>query len=214
MQLIGLTKAVALTTLTFTLSATPTWSQTNQNQALTIKNSQVVSQRPPILYSQSQSNRDLAETYFRRGVDYYKQGNLDLALFNYTQAIKLNPNLANAYMGRGIVYRNQQKSDLALADYTRAIRLNPNLADAYILRGLIYEYQEKWDLALADYNKAIGIIGINPNYAHAYGGRGVVYRNLGDINKAREDLQRAAQLYLTQGNTAAYQRTIRLLNSL
>ncbi|MDH6107155.1 hypothetical protein NWP22_15015 [Anabaenopsis tanganyikae CS-531] len=31
MQLIGLTKAVALTTLTFTLSATPGWSQTNQN---------------------------------------------------------------------------------------------------------------------------------------------------------------------------------------
>ena len=40
MELIGLTKAVALTTLTFTLSATPTWGQTNQNGALTIKNSQ------------------------------------------------------------------------------------------------------------------------------------------------------------------------------
>ncbi|MDH6100254.1 hypothetical protein NWP21_15685 [Anabaenopsis sp. FSS-46] len=31
MQLIGLTRAVGLTTLTFTLSATPTWGQANQN---------------------------------------------------------------------------------------------------------------------------------------------------------------------------------------
>ena len=76
MQLIGLTKAVALTTLTFTLSATPVWSQTDQNSF----------KRTPILYSQGRSNRDLAETYLSRGIVYYEQGNLDLALFNFTKA--------------------------------------------------------------------------------------------------------------------------------
>ncbi|MDH6099517.1 tetratricopeptide repeat protein [Anabaenopsis tanganyikae CS-531] len=143
MELIGLPKAIALTTLTFTLSATPTWGQTNQNQALTIKNSQVVSQRPPILYSQSQSNRDLAETYLMRGIDYYDQGKWELALVDYNQAIKLNPNLALAYIGRG-----------------------------------------------------------------------AVYLELGHINKARENFQRAAQLYREQGNRVEYQLTIKVLNSL
>ena len=76
---------------------------------------------------------------------------------------------------------------------------------------LFYYYQEKWDLALADYTQAIKL---NPNLAEAYFMRGAVYGQLGDINKAREYLQRAAQLFLAQGRTADYQRTIRLLNSL
>jgi tetratricopeptide (TPR) repeat protein len=292
MELIGLTKAVALTTLTFTLSATPTWGQTNQNsftcsstsypgcveqiptplgltrepgkyqkinageslpptvqisysEALTIKNSEVVSQRPPILYSQSQSNRDLAETYFDRGIVYYEQGNLALALFNLNRAIELNPNYADAYINRGVVYANQQKWDLALADFTQAITFNPNFAEAYYNRGNVYEDQQKWDLALADFTQAITFnpnfaeaynnrglvyykqqkwdlalvdfnkgIAINPNDAEAYNNRGIVYRQLGDINKARGDLQKAAQLYRNQGDTAAYQRTLRILNSL
>ena len=64
---------------------------------------------------------------------------------------------------------------------------------------------------MADFNQAIAI---NPNYAGAYYNRGFVYRDLGDINKARENFQRAAELFLTQGRTADYERAIRLLNSL
>ncbi|MDB9446272.1 serine/threonine-protein kinase, partial [Anabaena sp. CS-542/02] len=159
-------------------------------------------------------NPNYAEAYYNRGVVYRKQQKWDLALADHNQAIKLNPNYAQAYLNRGNVYDNQQKWDLALADYTQAIKLNPNDALAYTARGLVYRNQQKWDLALADYNKAIGI---NLNDAQAYKDRGAVYLQLGDINKAREDLQRAAQLFLTQGNTAAYQKTIeviRLLNSL
>ena len=211
MEIIGLTRAVALTTLTFTLSATPTWGQTNQNsftctsssypgcveqiptplgltpepgkyqkinageslsptvqshsEALTIKNSQVVSQRPPILYGQSQSNRDLAAAYVRRGLVYYEQGNLALALFNLNRAIELNPNYAEVYILRGIVYADQKKWDLAVADYTQAIKLDPNYAKAYYNRGLVYYDQKKWDLAVADYTQAIRL---NPNQSQLW----------------------------------------------
>ena len=48
----------------------------------------------------------------------------------------------------------------------------------------------------------------------AYFLRGGVHLELRDINKAKGDLQRAAQLFRNQGNTSSYQRTIRLLNSL
>ncbi len=64
---------------------------------------------------------------------------------------------------------------------------------------------------MTDYTQAIAI---NPNLAEAYTNRGIVYYNLGDINKARENFQRAAELFLTQGRTADYERAIRLLNSL
>ncbi|MDB9541258.1 tetratricopeptide repeat protein [Anabaenopsis tanganyikae CS-531] len=81
----------------------------------------------------------------------------------------------------------------------------------YIARSNVYRKQQKWDLALADYNKAIAI---DPNDAYAYLYRGAVYVYLRDINKARENLQRAGQLYLTQDDPDGYQRTITLLNSL
>ena len=171
-------------------------------------------------------NPNLAEAYNNRGDVYTQQEKWDLALADYNKAIELNPNLADAYYGRGNVYYNQrewdlavvdytQGWDLAVADFTQAIELNPNYDLAYFSRGIIYENLEKWDLALADYTK---IIEIMPDIASVYKRRGKVYRQLGDINKAREDLQRAAQLYLTRGNTAydqqAYQEAIELLNSL
>jgi tetratricopeptide (TPR) repeat protein len=156
-------------------------------------------------------NPNLAEAYNNRGIVYRNQQKWDLAVADYTQAIAINPNLAEAYTNRGNVYRNQQKWDLAVADFTQAIAINPNLAEAYYNRGNVYADLQKWDLALADYTQAIAI---NPNYAEAYGNRGIVYLNLGDINKARENFQRAAQLFLTQGRTADYERAITLLNSL
>ena len=156
-------------------------------------------------------NPNYADAYYGRGNVYAEQQKWDLAVADYTQAIAINPNLADAYTNRGNVYLNQQKWDLALADYTQAIAINPNLAEAYTNRGAVYYNQQKWDLALADYTQAIAI---NPNFALAYNNRGVVYLNLGDINKARENFQRAAELFLTQGRTADYEDAIRLLNSL
>ena len=94
---------------------------------------------------------------------------------------------------------------------TQAAKPNPNDAKAYLNTGNVYRNQQKWDLALADFNQAIKL---NPNYALAYFMRGNIYRDLGDINKARENLQRAAQLYHNQGDTADYELAIRTLNSL
>ncbi|MEY3401050.1 MAG: hypothetical protein RLZZ86_665, partial [Cyanobacteriota bacterium] len=65
--------------------------------------------------------------------------------------------------------------------------------------------------AIDDYNQAIKF---NPNYAQAYARRGIVYYQLGDKQKAREDLQRAAQLFMAQGNTAAYEKAMALLKQL
>ncbi|WP_035371776.1 tetratricopeptide repeat protein, partial [Dolichospermum circinale] len=91
------------------------------------------------------------------------------------------------------------------------IKINPNFAEAYYNRGSVRSELGDKPGAIDDFNLAIKI---NPNDAKAYGNRGIVYYQLGDKQKAREDLQRAAQLFMAQGNTAAYEKAMALLKRL
>jgi tetratricopeptide (TPR) repeat protein len=67
------------------------------------------------------------------------------------------------------------------------------------------------EIPINDYNPAIKF---NPNLAQAYGNRAYIYYQLGDKQKAREDLQQAAQLFMAQGNTALYEKAMALLKGL
>ena len=68
-----------------------------------------------------------------------KKGDLEGALEDFEQAIKLNPNHTNAYNNRGIAKFKKGDLEGALEDYNTAIKLNPNYADAYYNRGIAYE---------------------------------------------------------------------------
>jgi len=156
-------------------------------------------------------NSDEEFAYYNRGSIYYKQKNWELALADYNKAIQINPQYAQAYIVRGSIYYKQKNWELALADYNKAIQINPQFAKAYMSRGFIYREQKKWELALADFNKAIQI---NSQYAQAYMGRGLVYLQFNDKQKARENFQEAARLFLDQGNTALYKTAMGILKNL
>jgi Flp pilus assembly protein TadD len=51
------------------------------------------------------------------------KGDLNGAMTDYNQAIKLNPNNARAYTNRGNAKRKEGDLDGAMADYTRAAKL-------------------------------------------------------------------------------------------
>ena len=54
-----------------------------------------------------------------------RQGDLDRAIADYTQAIQLNPKYAPAYYNRGSAWGNKGDFDRAIADYSQAILLDP-----------------------------------------------------------------------------------------
>jgi tetratricopeptide (TPR) repeat protein len=62
--------------------------------------------------------------FSNRGQAYYRKGNLDSAIADFTDAIKLEPKLASAYNSRGIARRRKADNDLAIADFNEAINLN------------------------------------------------------------------------------------------
>ena len=71
-------------------------------------------------------------------VAYADKGQLDRAIQDYDQAIRLNPNDADAFTNRGVDYADKGQYDRAVQDYNQAIRLDPNSAKAFTNRGRAY----------------------------------------------------------------------------
>lgn len=92
-----------------------------------------------------------------RGYQQQMQGDLDGALSNYTEALRLNPSMASIYNNRGNIYRDKGDYDRAIDDYDQAIKLGFNEADPYASRGWIY--QQKGDVVRArdDFEMALGL---------------------------------------------------------
>jgi tetratricopeptide (TPR) repeat protein len=136
---------------------------------------------------------DPAIEYYNRGVVYQQQGQLDLAIDEYTQAIALNPQFSEAYYNRGNAYYDKGDLDRAIADFDQAIEFDPQDAEAYYNRGLAYASKGRYDQALSDLSKCIEI---NARYAGAYYLRGVAYAEVGEQEKAISDMERALELGL------------------
>jgi len=114
------------------------------------------------LNAQSGTQRRLysAQDYYKRARENEEKGNYQLAIEDYTEAIRLSPpNPAPLYNGRAWTYAFHMKTnyDLALADINQALRLQPN--DAYYLdtRGWVYLGMGDYDRAIDDFNAALQI---------------------------------------------------------
>ncbi len=68
----------------------------------------------------------------------WEKHELDIALADYNEAIRLDPNEASVYNSRGVAWRAKQEYDKAIADYSEAIRLDPTYALAYCNRGFAW----------------------------------------------------------------------------
>ena len=115
-----------------------------------------------------------AQDFLDQGVKQLQQGNLEAAINNFNEAIRLNPNYAQAYGNRGIAYSRLQQYEKALADYNQYIRFNPNSAEAYYNRATLYDKLGDYEKAIADYDRAIRL---NPNFSQAISNREIAYNN-------------------------------------
>jgi tetratricopeptide (TPR) repeat protein len=126
-----------------------------------------------IWYSSGPNSRLNALAYSSRGNAYLAKGDLDRAIVDFTEAIRLDPKYAEAYYNRGTAYatkgdRESAVGDFfesngdyphAVADYDEAIRLKPNLAEAYYGRGHVLSQNfpkgDRWGQAAANFDEAI-----------------------------------------------------------
>ncbi len=135
--------------------------------------------------------RDQAANYTNRGNGYRDKNDLDHAIADFNEAIRLDPKLAMAFLGRGIAFSDKGDNDRAIADFNEVIRLDPKFARAFLGRGIVFSDKGDLDRAIADYSEAIRL---DPKDATAFLGRGVAYRAKGDNDRAIADHSEAIRL--------------------
>ena len=129
--------------------------------------------------------------YNNRGIDYGKKGEHDLAIKDFTKAIKLKSDYALAYNNRGAVYRSKGEHDLAIEDCNKAIQLKSDYAEPYSNRGAAYRNKGDYDCAIKDYDMAIKL---KPDFVQAYYNRGLAYHEKRELDIAIKDYSKAIEL--------------------
>jgi tetratricopeptide (TPR) repeat protein len=106
--------------------------------------------------------------YFNRGNAYFKKGQYDLAIADYSEALRRNPkDPAGIIWNRGNAHAEKRDYPGAIADYDQAIALSPKFADYYRIRASTYEKMGERDRAIADYRRALSL---NPSNQAAKNG--------------------------------------------
>jgi tetratricopeptide (TPR) repeat protein len=114
-------------------------------------------------------------------------GKIELALRDFDKAIEMNPNMDRAYASRGLIYRDRGDINGAVDQFTKSINIRPTV-DAYYQRGQTYESLGEHQKAIEDYDYAIAVLRDAP---HVYRARSLAKRNLGDVQGADEDREKA-----------------------
>ena len=81
-----------------------------------------------------------ANEYFQIGFDAATNGQLDIAIKNYSIAIAIDPSRVYFYYHRGLTYRSNNDKAHAIADFNHCITVK-SIAEAYYQRGL-YKYED------------------------------------------------------------------------
>lgn len=149
----------------------------------------------------------------------YSEGRYELAIEAYTRATvsgELDPAaLATVYNNRGVAYNAIGDYDHAIADYQEALSLQPgdpttlrNLRIALTRRAVAAANAGKYDEALADLGKAIEL---EPSHPVGWLRRAEVYMELGQLDRARRDLEEARRRGADAGEVASATRRLELL---
>jgi tetratricopeptide (TPR) repeat protein len=108
----------------------------------------------------------------RRGNCYYAKHEVDRAIADFDQALRLDPTNAGAYDNRANALDARGDRDDAIKDYNESVRLNPRNIYVYINRAILLAEEGNFNSAFADYAKALTI---NPKDEMAYTGRAFLY---------------------------------------
>ena len=135
--------------------------------------------------------KDLAGAYLTRGADYLGKNDIDRAIADFNELIRLDPKFYGAFTNRGEAWRRKGEVISAIADLDRAVALNPRDSIAWFNRGITHSDKGEPEKAISDYNQAIRL---KPRDAWYYNNRGNSYGDINDFEHALADYNKAIML--------------------
>ena len=104
-----------------------------------------------------------ARERYTRGIDLAKNDNLEGAVSDFSEAIRLDPKFTDAYVQRGQAMFKNGNAERAIADFSQALQIDPRNAPAFKARGMAMLYKGDDDGAIVDLTKAIQYAEIDPS---------------------------------------------------
>jgi TPR repeat protein len=98
-----------------------------------------------------------ATDYFARAGAWQDANEFELAIKDYSKAIRLKPNSRAAYLARGLAYQAVGDNVSACNDMEAAIKLDPDCASAYLVKAFSELGLGKYAFALKDVNSVISL---------------------------------------------------------
>ncbi|MDE6695066.1 MAG: tetratricopeptide repeat protein [Bacteroidales bacterium] len=144
-------------------------------------------EEPDSVIKASTIDEQLEKKAYNAGVTLMEQGDLDAALEQFDEAIRLYPEYAEAYTNKGSIRWRQGEYAQAIEDFNNSIAISPS-ADAYFGLGQCYYEQNQHDNAIMAYTDALRL---DKNYSHAAYYRGGLYFEKGEYEKAIADYDQA-----------------------
>jgi len=142
--------------------------------------------------------------YIARGNAWSMKQEYEMAIANFSKAIRLDSSKAPAYNNRGNAWNSLGNYDKAIIDYSAALENDPENSVVYFNRGSLWLFKEEHDKAMFDFDMAIRL---DPKNALAYYTRGHTWKNKQDIDQAIADYTEAilidpnlAMAYYSRGN--------------
>ena len=131
-----------------------------------------------------------ARLYAGRAGVWASLGELDIAISDYNEAIRLSPEAA-AYNGRGLIWDAQGEFDKAISDYDEAMRLDPKRP--HRLPQSRHGVAQKGRTRQSD-RGLYASAGFRVEIALTYSNRGFAWSSKGEFDKAIEDFNQALEL--------------------
>lgn len=103
--------------------------------------------------------------HYNLGTALANKGDMDAAIQEFSEALRLNPNCTIAHNNLGLALAKKGNLDAAIQEYREALHLTPDYSDPHNNLGIALANKGNMDAAVQEFQEALRI---NPNYSDAH----------------------------------------------
>lgn len=137
------------------------------------------------------NDSNLSELHLNNGASFYENGDLENAIKEFNESLRLNPSNDVTLYNRSLCHYDLNKFSHALADLSKAILIDDKQANYFYMRGLVLSGADQNKSAIDSYSKCIEI---DNDYLSAYLNRALLLQDIDDKDGALSDFDNVIRI--------------------